>query len=104
MNESFRSLPNYDPRFGDVFYRGQWEAGWDLENALRSIAVPVVYEKSEATTGADGILQGATSDAEAARVTDLVKNVRFYTDKKGHSWHWRDPEDFVRRLRELAAW
>ena len=101
LNESFRAIPNYDPRFGDVFYRGAWEEGFDLEAALGAISIPVIYEKSEATMSADGILQGATSELEAKRARDLLKDGRFYTDKKNHSWHWQDSEDFVRRLLEL---
>jgi pimeloyl-ACP methyl ester carboxylesterase len=101
MNEIFRALPNYDPRFGDIFFRGEWEKGFDLEAALASIAVPTIYEKSKAIIGPDGILQGATSDIEAGRARGLLKGVRFYTDDKGHSWHWQDPKDFLRRLLEL---
>jgi len=101
MNEVYRAIPQYDPRFGDVFYRGAWEKGYDLEAALGSIRLPCIYEKSEAKIGADGILMGATSDVEAARARDLIKDVAFYTDDKGHSWHCLAPRDFVRRLLEL---
>lgn len=103
MNETYRAMPDYDPRFGDVFYRGEWESGWDLESALRSIAIPAIYEKSEAGFDAEGILMGATSDSEATRARGLVKDMAFYADKKGHSWHWQDPRDFARRLLELKA-
>ena len=103
MNETFRAMPDYDPRFGDVFYRGEWEAGWDLEAALRSIAIPAIYEKSEAGFDVEGVLMGATSDADAERARGLVKDMAFYTDKKGHSWHWQDPRDFARRLLELKS-
>lgn len=103
MNETYRAIPQYDPRFGDVFYRGAWEAGFDLEAALGSIRVPCIYEKSEAKIGADGILMGATSEVEAAEARGLLKDAAFYSDDKGHSWHWQDPEDFVRRLLELNS-
>jgi pimeloyl-ACP methyl ester carboxylesterase len=103
MNETFRAMPQYDPRFGDVFYKGAWEEGFDLEAALKSIQVPCIYEKSEAKVGADGILMGATSDVESAKAGSLIKDVAFYTDNKAHSWHWQDPKDFVWRLLELNA-
>jgi len=101
VNESFRAIPNYDPRFGDVFYRGAWEEGFDLETALKSITVPTTYQKSEASVDAEGIVQGATSDVEAARARELLKDVRFYTDNTAHSWHWKAPQEFVSRLLEL---
>jgi Predicted hydrolases or acyltransferases (alpha/beta hydrolase superfamily) len=103
MNETYRAIPQYDPRFGDVFYKGGWEAGFDLEAALGSIHVPCIYEKSEAKVGADGILMGATSEVEAEKARGLLKDAAFYVDDKGHSWHWQDPADFVRRLLELSA-
>jgi hypothetical protein len=103
MNETYRGVPRYDPRFGEVFYRGEWEKGWDLEAALRSIDAPVTYEKSEARVGADGILMGATSDLEAGRARALLKDARFYEDSKNHAWHCLDPDDFVEKLLELKA-
>jgi len=101
LNESFRGIPNYDPRFGDVFYKGEWEKGFDLETALRSITIPVIYQRSEAEIDEDGILRGATSESESERAISLIKNVNYYTDKSAHSWHWSKPAEFVSRLLEL---
>lgn len=103
MNESYRAIPDYDPRFGDVFYRGEWEAGFDLEQTLKSIEVPCFYEKSEANVTGDGILMGATGEAEAAKTRGLIKDVEFHTDKNAHGWHWQEPAEFTRRLLELQA-
>lgn len=103
MNESYRAIPNYDPRFGDVFYRGEWEAGFDLEQTLKAIDIPCFYEKSEASVNEDGILVGATGEAEAAKARGLLRDAAFGTDKKSHGWHWQEPAEFTRRLRELQA-
>jgi pimeloyl-ACP methyl ester carboxylesterase len=101
LNEYFRAIPQYDPRFGDVFYRGEWETGFDLETALKSTTIPSTYQRSEAVVDADGVLRGATSPAEAARATALLTDVRRFTDNDGHTWHWRHPQQFVQRLQEL---
>lgn len=101
INESFRAIPNYDPRFGDVFYQGSWEEGFELEAALKATTIPTIYQKSEAKINADGILQGATSDVEATRARELLNDVSFYIDNTAHSWHWKEPQEFVSRLQEL---
>ncbi len=104
MNEAYRGLPTYDPRFGDVFYRGAWEEGFDLEAALGTIAAagtPVIYQRSLAKVDAEGILMGATGEEEAARARALLGRAPYYTDEANHSWHWSRSQEALGRFLDL---
>lgn len=103
MNEMLRPVPAYDPRFGEAFYTGTWNDGFDVEATLRAIKIPVFYERSKVTLSKDGILMGATSDEESAKARSLMSDVAYGEDDSSHSWHWSKPNDFIARIDELRT-
>lgn len=103
INESFRGMPTYDPRFGEAFYSGTWDAGWDHVATMKKIRIPVTFLHSKVTIGADGILQGATSDVEAAQIHTLIADSKMIQTATGHSIHGEDPAVFVQEVSELAS-
>ena len=103
VNEVFRATPTYDPRFGEAFYTDSWDAGWDQADTMARITVPVTYLHSQVSVGADGILQGATTNEEAARIHALSPTSVMIQTTTGHNIHGEDPAGFVKAVTELAA-
>lgn len=103
MNESFRALGQYDPRFGDAFYTGSWDEGWDHADTLARITVPTTLVHTKVQVGKDGILRGAMSEEEADRAFALLRDGRFHRSDTGHGFHDEAPADYVRLVDELAT-
>jgi pimeloyl-ACP methyl ester carboxylesterase len=102
MNESFRAMDHYDPRFGDAFYTGSWDTGFDHEATLAAIHVPAVFIHTNWSYDPDGILLGATDGKDAALARSLIKGVQFYQVNSGHGFHWEKPDAFVKIVDDLA--
>lgn len=96
LNELLRGLSTYDPRFGQAFYDGSWDNGFDLAEALANITAPAVLIHTNWQYDADGILMAAMDDKDAARACALIPNVQFYKVDSGHGFHFEKPNDFVR--------
>lgn len=103
MNESMRALGRYDPRFGDTFYTGTWDYGWDHAETLSRITVPTTLVHTKVEVGPDGILRGAMSNEEADRAFSLLTNGEFYRSETSHGFHDEAPKDYIRLVDELAA-
>ena len=103
MNESVRGAATYDPRFGDAFYTGSWDEGWDQAATLASLGVPATLVHTKVAYDDDGILMAAMGHEEAARARALLRDVRFVTTQTGHGFHLEDPARFVALIDELAA-
>jgi len=96
LNEFLRGLDRYDPRFGDTFYRGTWDIGFDHAEALAHIAVPTVLIHANWAYDDEGVLQAAMDDRDAARARSLLHDVEFHRVDSGHGFHFEKPEEFVR--------
>lgn len=101
LNELWRTVPSYDPRFGEAFYTASWNDGFDITSTLAAIEIPTTYQRSHADLSPNGILLGATSQVEADQARALLRDVEYAEDTQRHSWHWSDPQDFVRKLHKL---
>lgn len=99
MNETLRS---YDPRFGDAFYTGTWDSGFDTGATLRAIDVPAVLLQTKVDHDGD-ILMSAMDEQAAERAVNDVDGMRFVKVETGHEFHEEDPAQFVQILRELAG-
>lgn len=95
-----RSLAAYDPHFGDAFYTGAWDEGFDHEATLRAIGQPTIYVHAKVDYDGD-ILRGAADDNDAHRITELLPNERFVQTATGHDVHNEVPREFIGWLREL---
>lgn len=104
MNEAFSGMAGYDPRFGDAFYTGSWDAGWSHADALGRVRVPVaqVHCPPQAETP-DGILMAASSVAEADRAHRLLADSVLYREPTGHGFHSEAPGRYLQILAELRA-
>lgn len=103
FNELYRGGQTYDPRFGDAFYTGSWDAGWDHLAAMRAITVPTVYIHTAVPASPDGILQAATSDEEAATIRATIPGVEFHQTTSGHGFHFEQPENYLTIVDGFAA-
>ncbi len=95
MNEIFRGLNSYDPRFGQAFYDGSWDEGFDHADALAQINVPAVLIHTNWSYDADGVLMAAMDDQDAERARSLIKDVQFLRVDSGHGFHFEKPRDFI---------
>lgn len=95
MNESFRGLQRYDPRFGDAFFTGTWDEGFDHAATLARITVPTVLVHTNWAYDDTGILMGAMDGDDAARARSLIPDVEFTKVDSGHGFHWEKPDEFT---------
>lgn len=103
LNESFRALDSYDPRFGEAFYTASWHDDWDEEASLAAIAVPALYVHTKVLHDDNGVLLGAASNAEAEAAAALIPGGEFVRVDSGHGFHFEQPRAYVRTLREFTA-
>jgi len=98
MNEIFRGLNTYDPRFGDTFYTDSWNTGFDHAETLANIQVPAVLIHTNWSYNADGILMAAMDDKDAERARSLINDVQFFKVDSGHGFHFEKPAEFIQIL------
>ena len=98
MNEIFRGLNTYDPRFGDTFYTDSWNTGFDHAETLANIQVPAVLIHTNWSYNADGILMAAMDDKDAERARSLINGVQFFKVDSGHGFHFEKPAEFIQIL------
>lgn len=96
-----RTFVDYDPHFGQAFHDGTWNDGFDQAATLAGIQVPTVYLHAPPSYGDDGVMQGAASEDEVARVMANLQHGRLVTFDSGHNIHGEDPAGFIRELRSL---
>ena len=104
INEFFRGLHRYDPRFGQAFYDGRWNRGLeDPAEALATLEMPVVLIHANWSYDEDGILMAAMDEADAQRAVDCIPNVRFVRVNSGHGFHFEKPKQFVQLLADCLS-
>lgn len=95
MRLFMRGLDVYDPHFGDAFFDGRWNAGFDHADALGRITAPTLLLHANFTHQEDGTLEGAIDQADADRVMSLLKNGTYERIDAGHTVHIEKPEAFI---------
>lgn len=104
MNEMFRVLDRYDPRFGEAFYSGAWHVDFDHAEALTALTVPTVLLHANWQLDESGTtLLGAMDDGEAAKAAELINDVDFRRVNAGHAVHFDKPRLFANILVDVAA-
>jgi hypothetical protein len=108
-DEPPQNLKEYDPEWGRAFWTGTVAAACDHERMLRSVKVPVLFthhfRRVDETTG---LLMGAISDVQAARVCTLLEEAGVNVDYRsfetmGHSMHGQDPRLFTDTLVDWSS-
>lgn len=104
-----QNLKEYDPEWGRAFWTGLVAAACDHERMLRSVKVPVLFTHHfRHVDPGTGLLIGAVSDVQAARVRELLTEAGVAVDyrsfdRMGHSMHGQDPELFTETLVDWAG-
>jgi pimeloyl-ACP methyl ester carboxylesterase len=101
-------LKEYDPEWGRAFWTGSVAASCDHERMLRAVKVPVLLTHHFRTVDDQGLLIGALSDIQAARVRDLLGEAGVTVDYRsfetmGHSMHGQDPQLFTDTLVDWSS-
>lgn len=103
LNEMFRVLDLYDPRFGEAFFTGAWHEGFDHAEALAALSVPTVLMHANWQLDQEGTtLLGAMDDDDAARARELIDGVDFRRVDAGHAVHFEKPALFTDIVKEAA--
>jgi pimeloyl-ACP methyl ester carboxylesterase len=92
---------SYDPRFGDGFYTGSFDDGFDHAQTLSRISVLVAQIHVRPRYDDRGILRAAISDAEAERTRSQLKDVELYRADTGHGFHFEEPHRFDQIVSDL---
>jgi pimeloyl-ACP methyl ester carboxylesterase len=104
-----QNLKEYDPEWGRAFWTGTVGASCDHARMLRAVKVPVLFthhfRRVDETTG---VVIGAISDLQAARVRALIEEAGQAVDYRsfpqmGPAMHSQDPQLFADTLSEWAA-
>lgn len=104
-----QNLKEYDPEWGRAFWTGTVAASCEHARMLSSVKVPILlthhFRHVDDTTG---MLVGALSDLQAARVRDLIaaggQPVEYRSfPAMGHAMHEQDPPLFCRTLLDWAS-
>jgi pimeloyl-ACP methyl ester carboxylesterase len=103
-----QNLKEYDPEWGRAFWTGTVAASCDHARMLARVKTPVLFTHHfRRVDEASGLLMGAISDVQAARVRALVEAAGQAFDYRsfptmGHSMHGQDPALFAATLTEWA--
>jgi pimeloyl-ACP methyl ester carboxylesterase len=93
-----RGLDRYNPRFGAAFYDGSWNQGFSHAEALQKISCPILLMQANTATLKDGTLDGAMSEAEAARARSLLRQGQYVKVDASHVVNLDRPAEFIRIL------
>jgi pimeloyl-ACP methyl ester carboxylesterase len=98
VQEMLRGLNYYDPRFGDAFYDGTWNEGFDHAEALPKIQCPTLLIQANFGYLDDGTLDGAMSQEMADRAVALIKNCEYVRIDSSHVTNLEVPDQFINIL------
>lgn len=91
----FRGMSQFDPHFGDAFYTGEWNKGFDHGAALAKIKCPALLIQANFEIRPDGILDGAMDKRDAEKAMSLLKNGTYKKIDASHVVHLDKPEAFI---------
>lgn len=102
LNEIFRGMQRFDPRFGDAFYTARWNDGFDHDETLSAIRQPTVLIHAN-WRYSDGILEGAMDDDDAARAMAALPDATLERISSPHDVHGAHPHRFIEVVDQLAG-
>jgi len=92
----FRGMSSFDPHFGDAFYTGGWNKGFDHANTLKKIKCPTLLLQANFEIREDGILDGAMDQNDADKAMLLLQNATYKKINAAHVVHIDKPEEFIK--------
>lgn len=66
INETWRYLHTFDPRFADAFHNFTWQEGFDQQSVLRRVGQPTILIHANWRMSEAGILEGEMTEEDAA--------------------------------------
>jgi pimeloyl-ACP methyl ester carboxylesterase len=94
----FRGISQYDAHFGDAFYMGTWNAGFDHAEALKKVKCPVLLLQANYDVTANGILDGAMDQADVDLAMSLLVNGTYQKVDASHVIHLDKPSVFIEAI------
>ncbi|WKY48330.1 alpha/beta hydrolase [Eubacteriaceae bacterium ES3] len=101
VQEMLRGLNYYDPSFGQAFYDGIWNEGFDHATALSEIQCPVLLIQADFSYKEDGTLDGAMSQEMADRAVALIPNCTYVKVDAGHVTNLEVAEQYSQILEDF---
>ena len=101
VQEIIRGLNYYDPRFGNAFYEGTWNEGFDHAENLQKIKCPALFLHANFEFMKDGILNGAISQEQADRVISLLPNGEYMKIDSSHVVNLEHPDEFAKIVEDF---
>ena len=102
-DEPSQQLKEYDPEWARAFWSGEVSRTCSHDAMLASVRVPVLFTHHFHLVDETGILLGATSDTQAARIRSRIAETGSPCEyvslpTMGHSLHGQDPVSFSKTL------
>lgn len=98
IREMVRGMDMYDPHFGQAFYDGTWNAGFNHAEALQKIVCPVLLIQADTSFLPDGTLNGAMSEENAAFALSRLQSGRLVRVQARHVVHLEEPDEYIRQV------
>lgn len=97
----FIGLNDYDPYFGENFYNDAFNKGVDYEKLLSNIKCKTLFMKAKTIIGEDGLVQGALTDEDLKRVSELIRKIQIEHFDCGHGIHNEKSKEFVKCINKI---
>lgn len=101
VQEMLRGLNYYNPSFGNAFYEGTWNEGFDHAEALQKIQCPALLLHANFEITEDGILDGAISQEQADKVVSLIPNCAYKKIDSLHVVNLDHPDEFSKIIEDF---
>ncbi|MFJ6393366.1 alpha/beta fold hydrolase [Streptomyces sp. NPDC091972] len=88
----------YDPRFGEAFYDGTWNSGFDHATALAKISAPTLLMHANYSWVDGDILYGAMDQNDADKAMTYLPHGTYKRVDASHVTHLDKPQDFIDTL------
>lgn len=97
----FIGLNDYDPYFGENFYNDSFNKGVDYEKLLSNIKCETLFMKANTTIDENGFVQGALTDEDLKKVSELIEKIQIEYLDCGHGIHNEKPKEFVKCINKI---
>ncbi len=96
-----RGMSCFDPYFGNAFYDGTWNEGFDHAEALQKIECPTLLLQANYETLDDGTLDGAMDQDDADLAMSLLSDGHYQKIDASHVVHLDKPDEFIQILKDF---
>lgn len=97
----FRGMSVFDANFGNAFYSGEWNEGFDHAEALKKIKCLVLLLHANFEIREDGLLDGAIDQNDADKVMSLLVNGKYQRIDASHLIHLDKPKEFIKIMNDF---